>query len=56
MVYTVSFARLESIRLGKDKATGKRIYYANRLGRERMKEIYSCVLHGISLGSLAKHL
>ena len=57
MVYTVGFRRLDSVMLGKrDPNTGKRLYYTNRLSRERMAEIYKCVLHGLSLGALAKYL
>lgn len=57
MIYTVGFHRLNLIQLGqRDPATGRRIYYKNRLGRERMKEIYSCILHGLNLSILTKHL
>jgi len=57
LLYTVGFHRLNLIQLGKrDPNTGKRIYYKNRLGRERMKEIYTCVLHGLNLGPLSQHL
>ena len=56
MIYSVGFHRLELIRLGKRGPNGKRLYYENRLGRDRMKEIYGCVLYGMNLGSLAKHL
>ncbi|VAW98274.1 hypothetical protein MNBD_GAMMA19-1918 [hydrothermal vent metagenome] len=57
LLYTVGFHRLNLIKLGKRTPnTGKRIYYQNRLGRERMKEIYTCVLHGLNLGALSRHL
>ena len=57
LLYTVGFHRLNLIMLGKrDPNTGKRIYYQNRLSRERMKEIYTCVLHGLNLGPLSQHL
>jgi len=57
MVNTVAFHRLDLIRLGKkNPTTGRRLYFTNRLGRDRMKEIYSCVLHGMNLGSLADAL
>lgn len=57
LVYTVGFHRLDLIKLGKrDPQTGKRIYFTNRLGRERMTEVYTCVLHGLNLGVLAGHL
>ncbi len=57
LVYTVGFHRLDLIMLGKrDLQTGKRIYFTSRLGRERMAEIYTCVLHGLNLGALARYL
>ncbi len=57
LIYTVGFHRLDLIQLGKrDPNTGKRLYYTNRLGRERMGEIYKCVLHGLNLGGLSRHL
>lgn len=54
MIYTLSFDRLSYVSLGSDN--GKRIYFQNRLGRETMKEVYSCVLHGLNLGALSQHL
>lgn len=57
LIYTVGFHRLNLIRLGnRDPNTGKRLCYQRRLSRERMKEIYTCVLHGLNLGSLSQHL
>ncbi|MGV6860084.1 MAG: type II toxin-antitoxin system PemK/MazF family toxin [bacterium] len=57
MIYTVGFHRLDLIRLGKrDKATGKRLYFRQKLGRDQMREIYKCALHGINLGNLGEHL
>jgi len=55
MIYTVGFDRLDLIKIGKD-SQGKRTYYRNKLGRDRMSDIYKCVLHGINLGDLSKHL
>ena len=54
MIYTVSFDRLELIRIGSNQ--GKRIYFQDRLGRETMKKVYSCMLHGLNLGALSAHL
>ena len=55
MIYTVGFHRLELIRLGKkDQQTGKRLYFKQRLARERMREVYACVMHGLNLGHLAQ--
>lgn len=57
MIYAVGFHRLDLIKLGKrNPETGKRIYFTNRLGRENMKAVYTCVLHGLNLGAIAKHL
>ncbi|MEX0730602.1 MAG: type II toxin-antitoxin system PemK/MazF family toxin [Aquisalimonadaceae bacterium] len=57
MIYTVGFHRLDLIQLGRrNPNTGKRVYFSDRLGRERMREIYSCVLRGLNLSALCKHL
>jgi len=57
MIYTIGFHRLNLIRLGKKgHKTGKRIYFNQRLGREQMKEIYRCTLHGINLGELDQYI
>jgi mRNA interferase MazF len=57
MIYTFGFHRLDLIRLGKkDLNTGKRLYFNQKLGREQMKNIYKCMLHGLNLGQLGEHL
>jgi uncharacterized protein YifN (PemK superfamily) len=57
MIYTVGFHRLNAVQLPeKDRRTGKRKYYYDRFGRDYMRKIYACVLHGISLGKLSQHL
>jgi uncharacterized protein YifN (PemK superfamily) len=57
MIYTLGFNRLEAIKLGKrDTHTNKRVYFTAKLGREKMKEIYTCLLHGLNLGAISKHL
>lgn len=56
MVYPVGFQRLDMIKLGTRAANGKREYFDRRLGRDKMRQIYSCVLHGLSLGDLVRHL
>lgn len=57
MVYSVGFHRLDLIQLGKrHPGTGKRMYFNQRLGREQMRRVYECVLHGLSLGHLCRHL
>ena len=56
MIYTVGFHRLELIQLGKRNSAGKREYFKNKLSREQMRLIYQCVLYGLNLGHLSKHL
>ena len=57
MIYAVGFHKLNLVQLGqRNPATGKRVYYSNRLGRDKMREIYACVLHGLNLGSLSNNL
>jgi mRNA interferase MazF len=56
MIYRVAFDRLELIKIGKDQSTGKRIYFKQRLGREQMHSIYSCVLHSLNLNHLPQYL
>jgi len=56
MIYAVGFHRLDLIQLGGRGANGKRLYFRRRLGRDRMREIYGCVLHGLNLGSLVPHI
>jgi len=49
--------RLNLIQLGqRDPKTGKRLYFKRTLGREQMKEIYACVLHGMGLSHLTNHI
>jgi len=56
MIYAVGFHRLNLIRLGARGPNGKRLYFQSRLGRTQMREIYSCVLHGLKLGMLSAHI
>lgn len=56
MVYRVSFRRLDLIQTGKEPGTGKRQYFKQRLGRDQMKCVYACLLHGLNLGHLEPHL
>jgi uncharacterized protein YifN (PemK superfamily) len=57
MLYSVGFHRLDLIKLNKrDPNTKKRIYYNQRFGRDQMKEVYKCMLHGLNLGVLGQHL
>jgi len=50
MIYTAGFHRLDLIRVG---GKGRRNYFYRRLGREKMKLIYACMLHGLGLGQLS---
>lgn len=52
MIYTVGFHRLNLIQLGTRNSFGKRNYFNKRLGKEQMKKIHQCVLHGLNLGSI----
>ena len=56
MIYSVGFHRLNLIRLGTRRPDGKRNYYSRRLGREKMREVYACVLHGLNLSTLVEHI
>jgi mRNA interferase MazF len=56
MLYTVGFHRLNRVLLGKKNVDGKREYFNSRLGREQMRQVYQCVLHGLNLGNLGKYL
>ena len=56
MVYRVGFDRLEMIRLGKDRSTGKRIYFKQRLGKAQMKDVYGCLVHSLNLSHLYTHI
>ncbi len=57
MIYTLGFHRLDLIRLGKrDHRTNRRLYFEQKLGREQMKAIHTCLLHGLNLGQLSQYL
>ncbi|WEM42246.1 type II toxin-antitoxin system PemK/MazF family toxin [Photobacterium sp. DA100] len=56
MIYRVGFDRLNLIHIGKDRATGKRLYYKNVLGRGQMNSIRAGMLHSLQMGHLAEHL
>lgn len=55
MIYAVGFHRLDFFRLGKD-ARGKRQYLYKPLSNEAISEIRACVLKGLGLSLLTKHL
>lgn len=57
MIYSVGFHRLNLIQLGnRNTLTGKRMYFKKHLGRGIMKTVHECVLAGLNLQRLAKHL
>ncbi len=56
MIYRVGFQRLDLINIGKDRVTGKRLYFKQVLGKEQMKNIYSCTLNSLNLGKLTQYL
>lgn len=55
MINAVGFHRLDLVRLGKNKA-GKRQYRFNTITPEQMKAVRACVLRGLGLNVLTKHL
>lgn len=54
MIYTVGFHRLDAIQLGIRDQRGKREYFKQRLSRERMRDVYACILHGLNLAEIAQ--
>lgn len=55
MVNAVGFHRVDLLRLGKDK-NGKRIYQQAVLPPHLFKDVQRCVLHGLGMSPLTKHL
>jgi len=55
MIYSVSFDRLDLIRLGRD-VSGRRVYGTNQLNAEQLKAVRACVLCALGLAPLTKHL
>ena len=55
MVYSAGFHRMDLLLLGKDR-NGKRIYQTQTLAADDMTRVQACVLHGLSMSSLTKHL
>jgi uncharacterized protein YifN (PemK superfamily) len=54
MVYSIGFHRLNLIRMGKDG--GKRIYRMDTISAEQMRQVKCCVLSGLGMAMLTKHL
>jgi uncharacterized protein YifN (PemK superfamily) len=55
MVSAVGFHRVDLLRLGKD-ATGKRVYQMEPLPPQIFRVVRQCVLHGMGLSTLTKHV
>lgn len=55
MVNTVGFHRMDLLRLGKD-ASGQRRYQIACLPDELFRSVRRCVMHGMGLSSLTRHL
>lgn len=55
MIAAVGFQRLDLIRMGRD-AAGKRTYREETLEPEDLKKVRSCVLNGLGMAHLTKHL
>lgn len=57
MIYSVGFHRLDLITLGsRNRQTGKREYFARRLGREHMESVYACILCGLGMSHLVESI
>lgn len=54
MINTVAFHRLELLRYEKNQ--GKRTYYLHALSAKELDDVYACVLRGLGLSCLTKHL
>lgn len=54
MIYSVGFHRCSLVRLGKQG--GRRVYQTEALPGDLFRRVRSCVLHGLGLSSLTKHL
>jgi mRNA interferase MazF len=55
MINAVGFHRVDLLRLGKDGA-GNRIYQTTVLDEKLFKIVRRCVLHGMGMSDLTKHL
>jgi mRNA interferase MazF len=55
MINAVGFHRVDLLRLGKTE-NGKRKYQMQVISGAQMKDVRRCVLHGLGLSNLTKHL
>lgn len=55
MVCSVSWNRTDLLRIGKTR-TGERVYQLEPISDEKLAIVLGCVLHGIGLSNLTKHI
>lgn len=55
MVYAARFHRLDLLRLDRG-ASGRRIYLTDTISKDDLERVQRCVLNGLSLTKLTKHL
>ncbi|WP_415479272.1 type II toxin-antitoxin system PemK/MazF family toxin [Acetobacter syzygii] len=56
LIMTVGFHRLDLIRGGRNPQNGKRNYYTKTLSAEQLVTVRRCILSGLGLFPLTKHL
>ena len=56
MVATVGFHRLDLIRLPGQDESKRRIYRMNPLAADQLKDVRTCVLRGLGMFQLTRHL
>ncbi|OGT77134.1 MAG: hypothetical protein A3I13_04645 [Gammaproteobacteria bacterium RIFCSPLOWO2_02_FULL_47_50] len=56
MIYTVGYHRLDRVKLGRDRNTGKRLYYSGSAILQDIQGIRKAMLHGLKLDTLTQHL
>lgn len=56
MVYTVGFHRLDRVKIGKNRKTGKRIYHTNQIILADIQGVTKAILHGLKLDRLTPHI
>ena len=55
MIYAAGFHRVDLLMMGKDRS-GTRIYQKEAISTEDLRRVQACILHGLSIGGLTKHL
>ena len=56
MIYTVSLERLFRVKIGQNRATGKRIYSTARAVLEDIQALKKCILYALKMGDLTQYL